>query len=160
MKPADEYLLIMFVMPVGPYFKAGFKPVDMMICRDFDRAAPQGNGHREGRRKLRREPPVPENRQGKGLFFHHLSGCEGKEVHRRMRPANFFGIKGQYIRDPESGKSILPSITNKSLQQLAEHLGYKGGTPSGSFRGTRGILRDRRMRHRGSDHPDQENRGP
>ena len=34
-KPADEYLLMMFVTPVGPYFKDGFKPVDMMISRNF-----------------------------------------------------------------------------------------------------------------------------
>ena len=43
-KPADEYLLMMFVTPVGPYFKDGFKPVDMMISRNYDRAAPQGTG--------------------------------------------------------------------------------------------------------------------
>ena len=43
-KPSDEYLLLMFVAPVGPYFKDGFKPVDMMISRNFDRTAPQGTG--------------------------------------------------------------------------------------------------------------------
>jgi len=44
-RPADEYTFLVFVMPVGPYFKAGFKPVDMMIVRDHDRAAPLGTGH-------------------------------------------------------------------------------------------------------------------
>ncbi|MBR6833687.1 MAG: aminotransferase class IV, partial [Fibrobacter sp.] len=38
-------------------------------------------------------------------------------------PANFFGIKGKTYVTPKS-ESILPSITNKSLQQLAEYLGY------------------------------------
>jgi branched-chain amino acid aminotransferase len=38
--------------------------------------------------------------------------------------ANFFGIKGNTYITPESN-SILPSITNKSLMELAEHLGYK-----------------------------------
>jgi branched-chain amino acid aminotransferase len=37
-------------------------------------------------------------------------------------PANFFGIKGNTYITPASG-SILPSITNKSLMQLAETLG-------------------------------------
>jgi len=44
-KPADEYTFIIFVTPVGPYFKEGFKPVKMFITREFDRAAPQGTGN-------------------------------------------------------------------------------------------------------------------
>ena len=43
-KPATEYTFIVFVTPVGPYFKGGVKPVDMLICRDVDRAAPLGTG--------------------------------------------------------------------------------------------------------------------
>jgi branched-chain amino acid aminotransferase len=39
-------------------------------------------------------------------------------------PANFFAIKGNCYITPES-KSILPSITNKSLQALAEDMGMK-----------------------------------
>ena len=37
-------------------------------------------------------------------------------------PANFFGIRGNSYITPES-TSILPSITNKSLMQLAKDLG-------------------------------------
>ncbi|HPT22887.1 MAG TPA: aminotransferase class IV, partial [Bacteroidales bacterium] len=33
-KPASEYTFIVFVTPVGPYFKGGVKPVNMLICRD------------------------------------------------------------------------------------------------------------------------------
>ncbi|MBO7270813.1 MAG: branched chain amino acid aminotransferase, partial [Bacteroidales bacterium] len=29
--PADEYLFLVFVTPVGPYFKTGFKPTDVCI---------------------------------------------------------------------------------------------------------------------------------
>jgi branched-chain amino acid aminotransferase len=43
-KPAKEYLFIVFVGPVGPYFKEGFNPVKMQIVRDYDRAAPLGTG--------------------------------------------------------------------------------------------------------------------
>ena len=44
-KPAEEYIFIVFVTPVGPYFKEGFKPVSMLLSRSFDRAAPLGTGH-------------------------------------------------------------------------------------------------------------------
>ena len=40
-KPASEYTFIVFVTPVGPYFKGGIKPVNMLICRNYDRAAPR-----------------------------------------------------------------------------------------------------------------------
>ncbi len=43
-KPSAEYTFIVFVTPVGPYFKEGIKPVNMLICRDVDRAAPLGTG--------------------------------------------------------------------------------------------------------------------
>ena len=43
-RPAKEYLLIVFVTPVGPYFKEGFKPTPMVILREYDRAAPLGTG--------------------------------------------------------------------------------------------------------------------
>jgi branched-chain amino acid aminotransferase len=39
-------------------------------------------------------------------------------------PANFFGIKDNTYITPKS-ESILPSITNKSLMQLAEDMGMK-----------------------------------
>ena len=43
-KPATEYLFLIFVTPVGPYFKEGFKPTKVAIYREYDRAAPCGTG--------------------------------------------------------------------------------------------------------------------
>ena len=43
-KEADEYLFIILVTPVGPYFKGGFKNTNICIMRNFDRVAPLGTG--------------------------------------------------------------------------------------------------------------------
>ena len=43
-KPANEYLFIIFVSPVGPYFKGGFSANPYAITRKYDRAAPLGTG--------------------------------------------------------------------------------------------------------------------
>ena len=43
-KPATEYTFLIFVTPVGPYFKEGFKPTKVAIYREYDRAAPCGTG--------------------------------------------------------------------------------------------------------------------
>ena len=42
--PANEYLFMIFVTPVGPYFKGGFATNDYVIIREFDRAAQLGTG--------------------------------------------------------------------------------------------------------------------
>ena len=44
-KPAKEYMFMVFVGPVGPYFKEGFSPCDFMVTEEYDRAAPLGTGH-------------------------------------------------------------------------------------------------------------------
>ena len=41
-KPSKEYMFMVFVTPVGPYFKEGFNPVKIAVIRDSDRAAPLG----------------------------------------------------------------------------------------------------------------------
>ena len=43
-KEADEYLFMIMVTPVGPYFKGGFKNTNICIMREFDRVAPRGTG--------------------------------------------------------------------------------------------------------------------
>ena len=42
--PATEYCFLIFVTPVGPYFKGGFSTNPYVIIRDFDRSAPLGTG--------------------------------------------------------------------------------------------------------------------
>ena len=121
-KPSDEYLLLMFVTPVGPYFKDGFKPVDMMISRNFDRAAPQGTGTvKVGGNYAASLLSLAEAKKLGYSSTIYLDAKEKKYIDE-CGPANFFGIKGKTYVTPKS-ESILPSITNKSLQQLAEYLG-------------------------------------
>ena len=42
--PSSEYMFLIFVTPVGPYFKGGFSSNPYVIIRDYDRAAPLGTG--------------------------------------------------------------------------------------------------------------------
>jgi len=123
-KPAAEYTFLVFVTPVGPYFKGGIKPVNMMICRDVDRAAPLGTGNiKVGGNyaaSLRAIIKARDGGYGNALF---LDAREKKYIDE-CGPANFFGIKDNTYITPLS-ESILPSITNKSLISIAEKLGMK-----------------------------------
>ena len=40
----NEYMFVVFVTPVGPYFKGGFSTNPYVIIREYDRAAPHGTG--------------------------------------------------------------------------------------------------------------------
>ena len=121
-KPADEYLFIVFVMPVGPYFKEGFKPTDMQIAKDYDRAAPLGTGHVKVGGNYAASLRAGERAHKEGFSASIFADAKTKTFIDEAGPANFFGIKdGKYVT-PDSG-SILPSITNMSLRTIAEDLG-------------------------------------
>jgi len=123
-RPAKEYTFIVFVMPVGPYFKEGFKPVDVMICRDHDRAAPQGTGHLKVGGNYAASMTSILEAHDKGFATSMYLDAKEKKYIDECGPANFFGIKDNTFITPKS-HSILPSITNKSLQTLAESLGMR-----------------------------------
>lgn len=122
-KPADEYMFMVFVTPVGPYFKEGFKPVAIEVVKDYDRAAPLGTGHIKvgGNYAASMRPAhrAHENGFASVLF---LDALEKKYIDE-AGPANFYGIKNNTYITPKS-KSILPSITNMSLEQIAKDIGF------------------------------------
>lgn len=123
-KPANEYLFMVFVTPVGPYFKEGFKPVNMMICHDHDRAAPLGTGHIKVGGNY--AASLSSLAIGHDLGYASVIYLDAREKTYidECGPANFFGIKDNTYITPSS-PSILPSITNMSLEQVAKDLGYK-----------------------------------
>lgn len=123
-KPASEYLFMVFVTPVGPYFKEGFRPTPMAIMRGYDRAAPLGTGTFKVGGNYAASLYSGQLAHSKGYSSVIYLDAKHKEYIDECGPANFFAIKDNTYITPES-TSILPSITNKSLMVLAEDLGLK-----------------------------------
>jgi len=123
-RPAGEYLFLVFVGPVGPYFKEGFNPVTMQIIRDYDRAAPLGTGHIKVGGNYAGSLFASERAKAEGFASVIFLEAKNKKFIDEAGPANFFGIKENTYITPKSN-SILPSITNMSLMQLAEDMGMK-----------------------------------
>ncbi len=123
-KPATEYEFILFVTPVGPYFKGGFQTTPFVVTRKYDRAAPLGTGIYKigGNYAASLNAGEEAHHLGYSNVF-YLDAKERKYIDE-CGAANFFGIKGNTYVTPKS-TSILPSITNKSLMVLAEDLGLK-----------------------------------
>jgi branched-chain amino acid aminotransferase len=117
-KPANEYEFIVFVTPVGPYFKGGFQATPFMLSRKYDRAAPLGTGMYKigGNYASGMAAGVHAHEMGYSAIF-YLDPKEKKYIDE-CGAANFFGIKGNTYLTPKSS-SILPSITNRSLMTIA-----------------------------------------
>ncbi|KAA8490845.1 Branched-chain-amino-acid aminotransferase [Porphyridium purpureum] len=122
--PADEYTFLVVVMPVGDYYKGGLSPVTAFVSEGYDRAAPLGVGNAK----------VGAN-YAADILPNQLSKKQGYPINLYLDPlhhryieefgtSNFVGIKGSEYLTPDS-PSILASITNKSLMQLAPTMGLE-----------------------------------
>ncbi len=120
--PAKEYLFVIFVSPVGPYFKGGFSTNPYVIIRDYDRSAPLGTGRYKVGGNYAASMKANDIAHKKGYACEFYLDAKEKKYIDECGAANFFGIKNNTYVTPKS-TSILPSITNKSLMQLAEDMG-------------------------------------
>lgn len=123
-KPAKEYMFILFVTPVGPYFKGGFQTTPFVIMREFDRSAPLGMGKYKVGGNYAASLVAGEKAHAMGYSNVFYLDAQEKKYIDECGAANFFGIKNNTYITPKSS-SILPSITNKSLMTLAEDMGMK-----------------------------------
>ena len=116
-KPASEYLFIIMVSPVGPYFKEGFKPTNICIMREYDRVAPCGTGRWKVGGNYAASLTAGEHAHSLGYSAVLYLDPKEKKYIDECGPANFIAIKnGKYITP--ASDSILPSITNKSMKLL------------------------------------------
>lgn len=123
-KPSSEYLFVVFVTPVGPYFKEGFKPTPVVILRSYDRAAPLGTGTIKVGGNYAASLVAGDKAHNMGYSAVLYLDAKEKKYLDECGPANFFGIKNNTYITSES-TSILPSITNMSLMKIAEDMGMK-----------------------------------
>lgn len=123
-KPSTEYVFMVFVSPVGPYFKEGFKPTNICIMREFDRVAPKGTGRWKVGGNYAASLTAGEKAHELGYSSVLYLDPREKKFIDECGPANFFAVKDGVYITPAS-ESILPSITNDSLMQLAHDLGIK-----------------------------------
>ena len=123
-KPCSEYMVIMLVTPVGPYFKAGFKPMTVCMSREYDRVAPKGTGTIKVGGNYAASLVAGEKAHELGYSSMLYLDPKEKKYLDECGAANFFGIKNNTYTTPAS-ESILPSITNMSLIELAKDLGMQ-----------------------------------
>ena len=120
-KPADVYQYRVFVTPVGPYFQGGAKPIVIKVS-DLDRAAPNGTGHIKAglnyAMSLHAIVTAHDEGYAENMYLDPATRTKVEET----GGANFIFVKKDgTIVTPRSG-SILPSITRRSICQVAEEM--------------------------------------
>ena len=118
-KPAKEFQFRLFSSPVGPYFKGGVRPLKLRVS-DFDRAAPRGTGHIKAglnyAMSLYAITDAHEQGYDENVYLDPLNRTCIEET----GGANIlFVSKHGHLVVPASS-SILPSITRRSLVQVAK----------------------------------------
>ncbi len=128
-RPAKEYLFLLFGSPSGQYFPQGVKPVSVWLCTDYVRAAPGGTGAAKcagnyaaslvaqqkaidaGCQQVvwldANQHKYVEEMGGMNLFFVYQDGARTKLVTPRLNGA------------------LLAGITRDSILTLASELGYE-----------------------------------
>lgn len=119
-RSANEFLFCIVATPVGNYFKDGFNPINLTTT-PYDRAAPNGLGHVKSGANY-----------AASLYPRQLAKQQGfddclyldPKTHTKIDETgatNIIAIKGNQFLTPQSA-SILPSITNNSLQTIASKM--------------------------------------
>lgn len=122
---ADDVTFVVMASPVGTYSGAReLTPGTAVLSRNFDRAATYGSGHYKLGANYAQSLHAYNLAHKLGyrelLFLDSATHTYIEE----FGSSNFFGIKGNTYVTPDSG-SVLPSITNKSLRQVAADMGLK-----------------------------------
>eukprot|EP01036_Dinobryon_divergens_P023586 gene23586-31946_t len=126
LQPSDEYTLVIMVMPVADYYRGGLKSaVSVLVATDFDRAAPRGVGSVKvaGNYAADILPNISAKKAGYPIVLYLDS--KTNEYVEEFSTSNFIAVDkatGAFVTPLSS--AILPSITNKSLMQLAADEGH------------------------------------
>ena len=118
-KPAKEFQFRLFSSPVGPYFKGGVRPLKLRVS-DFDRAAPRGTGHIKAglnyAMSLYAITDAHEQGYDENVYLDPLNRTCIEET----GGANILFVSKQGHLVVPASSSILPSITRRSLVQVAK----------------------------------------
>eukprot|EP00053_Salpingoeca_punica_P006205 m.59457 g.59457 ORF g.59457 m.59457 type:complete len:370 (-) comp13582_c0_seq1:280-1389(-) len=122
---APEYKFIVTVTPVGAYYKGALTGVDALVIGDSDRAAPRGVGSVKVGGNYAADLVPSSQAKAKGFPIALYLDAKTNNYVEEFSSSNFVAITHDNVFVTPESPSILASITNKALQQLALDRGMK-----------------------------------
>ncbi|KAJ0253723.1 Branched-chain-amino-acid aminotransferase 3 [Hirschfeldia incana] len=123
--PAPEYTFLVYVSPVGNYFKEGVAPINLIVENEFHRATPGGTGGVKTIGNYAAVLKAQSIAKSKGYSDVLYLDCVYKRYLEEVSSCNIFIVKDNVISTPEIKGTILPGITRKSIIDVARTQGFK-----------------------------------
>ncbi|MBT1072816.1 branched-chain amino acid aminotransferase [Pelotalea chapellei] len=124
-KPADHYYFYVILSPVGPYYAAGFNPVNIMVEDHYVRAVPGGTG--EAKTGGNYASSLKAGLEAKKKGYDQVLWLDGRQQRyiEEVGAMNMFFAYGKKIVTAPLNGSILSGVTRDSVLKLAPTLGYE-----------------------------------
>ena len=125
-RAVSDYTFVVFVSPVGSYFKDGIKPLNLKVETDYHRAAARGIGNAKaiGNYSASLYPLIKAKKEGYDEVI-YLDSVDGQRI-EELGSANLFICKDGIIKTPKLSGSILDGVTRNSVCRIAKDvLGIK-----------------------------------
>ncbi|XP_049395645.1 branched-chain amino acid aminotransferase 2, chloroplastic-like isoform X6 [Solanum stenotomum] len=123
--PAPEYTFLIYVSPVGNYFKEGMAPINLVIETEMHRATPGGTGGVKTignyAAVLKAQSAAKAKAYSDVLYLDSVN----KRYLEEVSSCNVFIVKGNLIATPAIKGTILPGITRKSIIDVALSQGFQ-----------------------------------
>ncbi|XP_051218667.1 branched-chain amino acid aminotransferase 2, chloroplastic isoform X2 [Lolium perenne] len=123
--PAPQYTFVVYVCPVGHYFKDGLSPISLLTEEQYHRAAPGGTGDIKTIGNYATVVSAQKRAKDKG----HSDVLYLDPVHKKfveeVSSCNIFMVKDNVIITPLLTGTILPGITRRSIIEIAGNLGFQ-----------------------------------
>ncbi|CAL4915448.1 unnamed protein product [Urochloa decumbens] len=123
--PAPEYTFLIFVSPVGNYFKEGLAPINLIVEDKFHRATPGGTGSVKTIGNYASVLMAQKIAKEKGYSDVLYLDAVHKKYLEEVSSCNIFVVKGNVISTPAIKGTILPGITRKSIIDVAVSKGFQ-----------------------------------
>ncbi|KAA8531082.1 hypothetical protein F0562_005791 [Nyssa sinensis] len=123
--PAPEYTFLIYVSPVGNYFKEGLAPINLVIETELHRATPGGTGGVKTignyAAVLRAQAVAKAKGYSDVLYLDSIN----KRYLEEVSSCNIFLVKDNVLSTPAIKGTILPGITRKSIIDVARSQGFQ-----------------------------------
>ncbi|XP_061371602.1 branched-chain amino acid aminotransferase 2, chloroplastic-like [Gastrolobium bilobum] len=123
--PAPEYTFLIYVSPVGNYFKEGLAPINLIVENELHRATPGGTGGVKTIGNYAAVLKAQSVAKAKGYSDVLYLDCVNKRYLEEVSSCNIFVVKGNIISTPAIKGTILPGITRKSIIDVARSQGFQ-----------------------------------
>ncbi|KAI3489826.1 hypothetical protein L1887_46041 [Cichorium endivia] len=123
--PAPEYTFLIYVSPVGNYFREGLSPINLIVETEMHRATPGGTGGVKTIGNYAAVLKAQSAAKAKGYSDVLYLDSVHKKYLEEVSSCNVFVVKGNIISTPAIKGTILPGITRKSIIDVARSQGFQ-----------------------------------